>query len=73
MLKSTIGQYVQAGCFAGVDVCPAEIVDRYGWPIGSWCFDGVTYMASLFERLDTFDEDVSGWNVGQVTEILICV
>ena len=69
MLKSTIDRYVQAGCSAGVDVCPAEIVGRYGWPIGSWCVDNVTHMANLFKGLDTFDEDISGWNVGQVTDM----
>eukprot|EP00984_Skeletonema_dohrnii_P001872 scaffold625_cov169-Skeletonema_dohrnii-CCMP3373.AAC.9 len=66
-LKSAIDRYVQLGCNEGAAFCPASIVEKYGWPMGSWCVDDVTDMASLFEGLDTFDEDISGWNVGQVT------
>eukprot|EP00985_Skeletonema_marinoi_P007400 scaffold3244_cov151-Skeletonema_marinoi.AAC.5 len=68
-LKSAIDRYVQLGCNEAADFCPASIVEKYGWPMGSWCVDDVTNMASLFEGLDTFDEDISGWNVGQVTNM----
>eukprot|EP00985_Skeletonema_marinoi_P021356 scaffold13052_cov142-Skeletonema_marinoi.AAC.12 len=68
-LKSAINRYVQLGCNEGAAFCPASIVEKYGWPMKSWCVDDVTNMASLFEGLDTFDEDISQWNVGQVTDM----
>eukprot|EP00985_Skeletonema_marinoi_P033871 scaffold42430_cov307-Skeletonema_marinoi.AAC.1 len=64
-LKSAIDRYVQLGCNEGAVFCPASIVEKYGWPMKSWCVDDVDNMTSLFEGLDTFDEDISGWNVGQ--------
>ena len=68
-LQSAIDRYVQLGCNEGAAFCPASIVEKYGWPMGSWCVDNVDNMTSLFEGLDTFDEDISGWNVGQVTDM----
>ncbi|KAK1740052.1 hypothetical protein QTG54_009002 [Skeletonema marinoi] len=47
-LKLTIDRYVQLGCNEGAAFCPASIVEKYGWPMGSWCVDDVTNMASLF-------------------------
>lgn len=55
--KSTIDWYVQASCNEGTDFCHPNIIDKYGWPILSWCVVDVTDMASLFEGLDTFDKD----------------
>jgi hypothetical protein len=62
-LKAAVDQYVQ-GYWGTTDSL------KYGWPIGSWCVEKVTDMSSLFEGLDTFDEDLSPWEVGQVTNML---
>eukprot|EP00984_Skeletonema_dohrnii_P014476 scaffold6088_cov140-Skeletonema_dohrnii-CCMP3373.AAC.14 len=67
-LKAIVSRYVRDGCGA-LALCPASIVEAYGWPMREWCVDDVTNMASLFEGLDTFDEDISGWNVGQVSDM----
>eukprot|EP00984_Skeletonema_dohrnii_P035163 scaffold34635_cov146-Skeletonema_dohrnii-CCMP3373.AAC.1 len=67
-LKAVVSRYVRDGCGA-LALCPASIVETYGWPMREWCVDDVTNMASLFEGLDSFDEDISGWNVGQVSDM----
>jgi hypothetical protein len=48
---------------------PSGVSDTYGWPIGSWCVGDVTDMSNLFEGLDTFDEDISGWNMSSVANM----
>jgi surface protein len=61
-LRAAVSQYVQ-GYWGTADS------SKYGWPIGVWCVGKVTDMTGLFEGLDTFNEDISRWEVGQVTDM----
>jgi len=61
-LKAAVDKYVQGNWSTTVS-------SKYGWPIGSWCVDYVEDMSGLFQHLDTFNEDISEWNVGQVTDM----
>jgi len=65
-LKAAVERYIQSGCAVAATLCTGDS-DTYGWPIGSWCVDGVTDMSSLFAGLDTFNDDISGWNVGLIS------
>jgi hypothetical protein len=67
-LKFAVDRYVKDGC-GSFRLCPTILVETYGWPIGSWCVGNITDMSSLFEGLDTFDEDISGWRVDRVTDM----
>ena len=58
-LKAAVDQYVQG--YWGT----AEST-KFGWPIGSWCVEKVTDMSELFKDLSTFNEDISGWEVGML-------
>jgi len=58
--------------------CPANsnctIAQTYGWPMNSWCVGKVTDMSWLFSKnsfntMDTFNEDISGWDTSNVTNM----
>ncbi|KAK1740114.1 DUF285 domain-containing protein [Skeletonema marinoi] len=63
-LKAAVYKYVYLQEYWGI-----ADSSKYGWPIGSWCVNDVTDMSGLFRGRDTFNEDISGWNVGQVTDM----
>ena len=66
-LVSAVDDYVAQDC--STTSCP--VTDTYG-PIKDWCTEDVTDMSFIFStgrnaNLTTFNEDISGWNVGKVT------
>jgi surface protein len=61
-LKSAVDRYDQ-GYWDDTDSF------KYGWPTGSWCVDNATDMSSLFEGLDTFNQNISYWNMSAVTDM----
>eukprot|EP00984_Skeletonema_dohrnii_P028369 scaffold18345_cov76-Skeletonema_dohrnii-CCMP3373.AAC.1 len=67
-LKTLVDRYGRDGCGISTTLC-TDISNTYGWPMREWCVDEVTDMSSLFEGLDTFDEDISGWRVDRVTDM----
>src|SRR6056300_971009 len=66
-LRRAVQTYVFSGCNKGADVCP-DITSNYGWPMNSWCVGKVTDMSELFYGMRTFNEDISLWDVSQVTD-----
>jgi len=46
------------------------IAQTYGWPMNSWCLGNVTDLSYLFEYMDTFNEDINGWNTSRVTNMI---
>ena len=40
-----------------------DVKAKYGWPIGTWCVKDVTDMHFLFNRKETFNEDINSWDV----------
>ena len=40
-----------------------DVKAKYGWPIGTWCVKDVTDMHFLFNRKETFNEDINAWDV----------
>ena len=65
-LKDAVDDYVLQGC-ASNSAC--AVAQTYGYPMNSWCTRDVTSMASLFQNMLTFNEDISGWNVSSVTNM----
>ena len=44
--------------------------NKYNWPMNTWCFhDTLVDMSELFRDKYYFNEDISGWNVSQVTNM----
>ena len=43
------------------------VATTYGWPMNTWCVGNVTDMTSLFKDKETFNEDISNWDVSNVT------
>ena len=59
-LKNAVSDYID-------DPTPGSAVAAtYGWPIGTWCVSGVTDMKDVFKGHQTFNEDISGWDVSNV-------
>lgn len=72
-LLSAIDRYIQGGC--GTEeakeyfICKGDVA-KYGWPIGKWCIgEGLTNLSRIFFNRKTFNEDISEWSVGNVTEM----
>ena len=59
-VDSYIGECDGEGCKVG---------DTYGWPMNSLYVSEVTNMAILFLFKGSFNEDLSGWDVGKVTDM----
>lgn len=51
------------------NIVDMELADKYGWPIGRWHVERITDMANLFFQKQTFNEDISQWDVGLVTNM----
>jgi len=72
-LDAAVERYVAYGCgeakTAALNAGCLGNSTMYGWPMGLWCFGDVTDMSSSFEGLDTFNEDISDWNVSKVTNM----
>ena len=68
-LKAAVDNYTAGGdaCVSGESEC--EVVQTYGWPIGSWCTSKVTNMSELFYHKIGFNEDLSSWDTSQVTDM----
>ena len=65
-LKSAVDAYIDPATAATANL-------QFG-PIGLWCTKLVTDMSSLFDgnllaAIGTFNEDINGWQVGQVTNM----
>ena len=46
-LSNAVQQFYNAGC-SDEHNCNNDMVQKYGWPIGSWCVSQVTDMNSLY-------------------------
>ena len=62
-----VDDYVDQDCSS----TSCAVTDTYG-PIKNWCTDDVTNMSFIFStgrnaNISSFNEDISGWNVGKVT------
>jgi len=66
ILYTAVRSYVDQNC-ASNTTC--EIAQVYGWPMNSWCVGSVKDMSYLFEYMDTFNEDINGWNTSSVTDM----
>jgi len=66
VLYNAIRQYVSDGC-ANNPEC--DIGKVYGWPMNLWCVGNVIDMSYLFQRMRSFDEDISGWETGSATDM----
>ncbi|KAL7491152.1 hypothetical protein ACHAWT_000622 [Skeletonema menzelii] len=72
-LLSAVDRYIQGDC--GTEeakeyfICQ-DVLATYGWPIGSWCIGPtVNSLSRVFMNRKTFNEDISGWQVGNVTDM----
>ena len=66
-LQRMVQSFIADGC-SDTNNCNNEAVQKYGWPIGSWCFgDQVTDMSALFFNAKLFDDDISEWDVSSIT------
>jgi len=62
-LLSAVNQFIADGC-SDTNNCNNEIVQRYGWPMGRWCFaPSITDMSELFFGQYNFNDDISSWYV----------
>jgi len=64
ILGKAVRAYVSQGCATDIE---CEIGQTYGWPMNSWCVGKVENMYSLFEDMETFNEDISDWDTLSVT------
>jgi len=64
ILYTAVRSYVDQDC---VNDKECDIGQVYGWPMNSWCVGSVKDMSSLFNDMDTFNEDISGWDTSSVT------
>jgi len=67
-LEGAVNQFINDGC-SDINNCDNEIVQKYGWPMGSWCVSNVTDMSDLFSRQSNFNDNISSWNVSLVASM----
>jgi len=67
-LWAAVNQFINDGC-SDINNCNNEVVQKYGWPMGSWCVSNVTDMIDLFDWQDNFNDNISSWNVSSVTNM----
>ena len=69
ILYHAVRDYVSQDCANNKNCAVGQ---TYGWPMNSWCVGKVTDMSELFYfyEMDTFNEDISGWNTSSVTTML---
>ena len=65
-LQNAISVYTVNNCASNPSLPPCA--SSYGWPIGTWCTSLITDMSYLFQY-STFNGDISGWDVGSVTNM----
>ncbi|CAJ1959122.1 unnamed protein product [Cylindrotheca closterium] len=65
-LRSAVKQFIDDGCNDNKN-CNNTIVQKYGWPMGSWCVSSVTDMTYLFYNERSFNDDISLWDVSGVS------
>ena len=58
-MKDALDQFYGDG-FSDENNCNNNVVQKYGWPIGSWwCVSNVTSMYALFNERADFNDDIS--------------
>jgi len=67
-LQAAVDQFINDGC-SDANNCNNAIVQKYGWPMGSWCVSNVTDMSDLFGWQQNFNDNISSWNVSSVTDM----
>jgi len=67
-LRAAVDAYEEAGLWAAW----SDVAYTYGYPIGTWCVSSVTDMSWLFAH-KTIDENLNGWDVSQVTDMVSCL
>ncbi|CAJ1967620.1 unnamed protein product [Cylindrotheca closterium] len=67
-LRNAVIQFTGDGC-SDDNNCNNDIVQKYGWPIGTWCVSEVTNMEAIFYTRSSFDDDISKWNVSAVNDM----
>jgi len=67
-MYKAVRQFINDGC-TDTNNCNNAIVQKYGWPMGSWCVSNVTDMSGLFFWQSNFNDDISSWNVSSVTDM----
>mmetsp|Transcript_10212 Transcript_10212/g.22126 ORF Transcript_10212/g.22126 Transcript_10212/m.22126 type:complete len:239 (-) Transcript_10212:477-1193(-) len=75
-LKDAVEQYIEdVACIYSTDGNGCDVGQTYGWPMNTWDVSNVTGMWFLFwHRFESnlfrsFNEDISDWNVSQVTDM----
>ncbi|CAJ1966402.1 unnamed protein product [Cylindrotheca closterium] len=70
-LEQAVRYFVVDGCSDSKN-CNNWVVQKYGWPMGSWCVSNLNEMRRVFDMrrvLDVppfFNDDISSWDVSNV-------
>ena len=65
-LSAAVGQFIADGC-SDNNNCNNEVVQKYGWPMGSWCVSKVWDFNFIFHKAGSFNDDISSWDVSAAT------
>jgi hypothetical protein len=72
-LYQAVDAYQEAAILYSVQ--DSDVARRYGYPMGTWNVSRLTNFSSVFDGtrnpnlVDTFDEDLSGWDVSRATDM----
>ena len=68
-LNAAVDLYIKSGCSDDSSCADGFFLEKYGWPIGTWCVSKVKDMSNLFWFRSDFNEDLSGWDVSSVNNM----